>query len=188
MRAISRSVWVVCLAVLFDTFLEWQRGQTSFKEPVYSGGIIVANGDTLNSLTVRSHQQSTDEYFLFRRTIDSFVVHNSGNGVIKGIYMPRQEMVYFSYYDKLGTIHKKSRHGNLDVFMFRYPLKPGENISFTVETVAANRIFRTREGQKTAEGFFRKMGACSFLDELVDGIAEVNSEITQTYFYFWGIK
>lgn len=152
-----------------------------------SGGVIVADGEnTGNSIRVKKHAQSTDEYFLFRRIIDTFTVENTGSGTVKGIFMPWQEMTYFSYYDELGTIHRKSRHGNVYVFGFRYPLKPGESISFTIETISGSNIFRSKSGREKANSFYhRKKGVCSFSDDLVNSTEGHMSEIARTYFYVW---
>ncbi|KAI5192944.1 hypothetical protein NEMIN01_2304 [Nematocida minor] len=146
------------------------------------GGFIVESAERVNSVEVESHSRSVDEYALFSRTIDTFALRNTGDGVIKGVYVPKHEASFILYYDELGSIHKKMQHAGVHVLGFRYPLKPNERIAFTVETILAHSWLRSPRGKEKTRMCLKNKGVCSFAGEHA-----ISPLVEKTYFYVWAI-
>lgn len=135
------------------------------------GGVIIEDPLLNSDIIVEEHTRIIDEYFLVRRCIDRFILKNSGESIIKGIYTEHIPKTYLLYYDDLGSIDKKHIHKNLYVLGFRYPLRPSERISFTVETLSF------RDTSKKSAGVW----------PFAEAVPVVKKR-ERTYFYIWKIE
>ncbi|KAH9387456.1 uncharacterized protein NEMAJ01_2352 [Nematocida major] len=131
-----------------------------FAVSCFCGGVIVEESSLPSEITVEEHARTVDDYLFFTRCIDTFLVRNSGKAVIKGVFLPRKGLTYLSYYDDLGTVHKKVSLKEGHVLGFRYPLSQGLRIAFSVETVSLKTMRIPWESRKPAlEGVWPFEGA-----------------------------
>ncbi|EHY65003.1 hypothetical protein NERG_02059 [Nematocida ausubeli] len=154
----SRSL-LICLLCLM----------TFFQMHVLGGGVIVDDPSVRNDVVIEKHTRVVDDYFILRRCIDTFCVRNAGDGVIKGIYIPSEKISHLSYYDELGSIHKRVIRNGLFLLGFRYSVKPMERISFSVETVYT--------GPGKSQNIFDTTGVWPF-----ESILPLKHSMTHTYF------
>ncbi|KAI5165857.1 hypothetical protein NEIRO03_0833 [Nematocida sp. AWRm78] len=99
------------------------------------GGVIIEDISLKNDILIEDHTRTIDDYFIVQRCIDTFCIKNIGESVIKGVFIPENNIQHLSYYDDLGSVHKKIFRNSMFLLGFRYPVKPNERISFSVETI-----------------------------------------------------
>lgn len=87
-----------------------------------------------SGVLVEEYSRTVDRYFFFTRVVDTLTIRNVGQEKdIRGTLVPEVPGQYLRYSDALGRVHTHARNYGMHILGFRYPVKPSEAISFTVD-------------------------------------------------------
>ncbi|KAI5186571.1 hypothetical protein NEHOM01_1557 [Nematocida homosporus] len=90
---------------------------------------------------IKNYTRHVDNYLLFSRVIDTLVIQSKNElGLVRGVATGCFPLQGIRYYDALGKIHKYARYENSHLFGFRYPLREGDQISFSIERISLTSI------------------------------------------------
>ncbi|KAI5180253.1 hypothetical protein NEOKW01_0582 [Nematocida sp. AWRm80] len=94
--------------------------------------------EDIKDIVIEDHIRTIENYGIFLRVRDKLLIRNTSDNLFRGCWTTINHPEYIRYYDELGTIHQKSKHDNINLFAFRYPLKKDERVSFTIERLSWN--------------------------------------------------